>query len=142
MGRYLPIDLIDIFLYFGAISSYAGSMPRRREGRLVDLEVDILGAGIELQAQDDDFYGFALAKRIADRSGATALTAHGTLYKALSRLAERGLVESEWEDPSIAAEEGRPRRRLYRVTGAGVVAHRAETQERTVLAPSPRSAFA
>lgn len=117
-------------------------MPRRREGRLVDLEVDILGAGIELQAENDDFYGFALAKRVADRAGAAALTAHGTLYKALSRLAERGLVESEWEDPGIAAEEGRPRRRLYRVTGAGAVAYRAETEQRAVLAPSPRTAFA
>jgi PadR family transcriptional regulator PadR len=119
-------------------------MPRRREGRLVDLEVEILGAGIELQADDDDFYGFALAKRLADRAGANALTAHGTLYKALSRLAERGLVESEWEDPSLAADEGRPRRRLYRVTGAGAVAYRAETEQRAVLAPSPspRSAFA
>lgn len=117
-------------------------MPRRREGRLVDLEVDILSAGIELQAEDDDFYGFALAKRIADRSGASALTAHGTLYKALSRLAERGLVESEWEDPEIAAAEGRPRRRLYRVTGAGAAACRAELEQRTALAPSPRSAFA
>lgn len=117
-------------------------MPRRREGRLVDLEVGILGAGIELQAEDGDFYGFAIAKRIADHAGAATLTAHGTLYKALSRLAERGLVESEWEDPSIAAEEGRPRRRLYRVTGAGVAAYRAETEQRAALAPSPRTAFA
>src|SRR5262245_1673779 len=100
--------LRDIFLYFVPIASYAVGMPRRRDGRLVDLEVDILGAGIELQAEDGDFYGFALAKRIADRAGATALTAHGTLYKALGRLAERGLVESEWEDPGIAADEGRP----------------------------------
>lgn len=142
MGRYLPIVSGDIFLYFGAISSYAGLMPRRREGRLVDLEVDILGAGIELQAEAGDFYGFALAKRIADHAGAGTLTAHGTLYKALSRLSERGLVESEWEDPSIAAEAGRPRRRLYRVTGAGAVAFRAEAEQRTVLAPKPRSAFA
>ncbi|WP_136708998.1 helix-turn-helix transcriptional regulator [Agromyces sp. H66] len=117
-------------------------MPRRREGRLVDLEVGILGSGIELQAEDGDFYGFALAKRMADRTGATALTAHGTLYKALARLAERGLVESVWEDPGIAANEGRPRRRLYRVTGAGAVAYRAETEQRATPAPSPRTAFA
>ena len=37
-------------------------MPRRREGRLVDLEVDILGSGIELQAEEGDFYGFALGR--------------------------------------------------------------------------------
>lgn len=117
-------------------------MPRRRDGQLVDLEVDILGAGIELQAEDGDFYGFALAKRIADHAGATTLTAHGTLYKALSRLAERGLVESEWEDPNIAAEEGRPRRRLYRVTGVGEVAFRTEIAQRTAVVPHPRTAFA
>ncbi|MBM7504085.1 PadR family transcriptional regulator [Agromyces aurantiacus] len=117
-------------------------MPRRREGRLVGLEVDILGAGIELQAEGGDFYGFALAKRIADHAGASALTAHGTLYKALNRLAERGLVESEWEDPAAAAEEGRPRRRLYRVTGAGAIAYRAEVAQRAVFAPAPKSAFA
>lgn len=111
---------------------------------MVDLEVDILGAGLELQAEDGDFYGFALAKRIADRSGATALTAHGTLYKALGRLAERGLLESVWEDPAIAATDGRPRRRLYRVTGAGAAACSAENALRAAAAPapSPRSAFA
>jgi hypothetical protein len=30
-----------------------------------------------------------------------------------------GLLESRWEDPAIAAEENRPRRRFYRVTAAG-----------------------
>lgn len=117
-------------------------MPRRRDGRLVDLEVDILAAGIDLQLENGDFYGFALAKRLADRAGASALTAHGTLYKALGRLAERGLVESEWEDPVAAAGEGRPRRRLYRVTGAGAEVYRAETRQRSALAPSPRTALA
>lgn len=27
------------------------------------------------------------------------LTSHGTLYKALGRLADAGLLETEWEDP-------------------------------------------
>jgi DNA-binding PadR family transcriptional regulator len=30
-----------------------------------------------------------------------------------------GLLESEWEDPDVAVGEGRPRRRLYTVTGRG-----------------------
>jgi PadR family transcriptional regulator, regulatory protein PadR len=41
------------------------------------------------------------------------------LYKALQRLEEAGLLASQWEDPDIAVAEGRPRRRLYEVTGAG-----------------------
>jgi DNA-binding PadR family transcriptional regulator len=117
-------------------------MARRREGRLLDLEVDILAAGMELQGDDGEFYGFALAKRIAERSDAAALTAHGTLYKALARLSDRGLLESVWEDAEIAADEGRPRRRLYRVTGAGVLAHRAELDARRVVAVQGKAAFA
>jgi DNA-binding PadR family transcriptional regulator len=70
-------------------------------------------------ARREPFHGFELAKALADASGSRALTAHGTLYKALARLAERGLLEAEWEDPAIALDEGRPRRRLYRITGAG-----------------------
>ncbi len=30
-----------------------------------------------------------------------------------------GLLESDWEDPVAAANEDRPRRRLYKVTAAG-----------------------
>jgi PadR family transcriptional regulator PadR len=37
----------------------------------------------------------------------------------LQRLKEAGLLTSQWEDPTIVAAEGRPRRRLYEVTGAG-----------------------
>ena len=56
------------------------------------------------------------AKSLQQANGSRQLTAHGTLYKALSRLETAGLLVSQWEDP---APEGRPRRRLYSVTGAG-----------------------
>ena len=93
---------------------------RRKPGTLLPIEVDILDAGLELRrAGGARFHGFQLAKQIADHAGPRPLTAHGTLYKALQRLEEAGLLESQWEDPNIAAAEGRPRRRLYEVTGAG-----------------------
>lgn len=118
-------------------------MARRREGRLVPLEVDILGAGMDLQAADGDFYGFALAKHIAERSDAAALTAHGTLYKALARLTQAGLLESTWEDATLSENEGRPRRRLYRVTGAGELAHQRELAAiRSQAAAAAKAAFA
>jgi DNA-binding PadR family transcriptional regulator len=47
------------------------------------------------------------------------LIAHGTLYRALSRLEEMGLLKSRWEDPSIPARENRPGRRLYTLTALG-----------------------
>ncbi len=93
-------------------------MVRRRKGELLPLEVDILATGLDLQAEAG-FYGFALALELSG-DGERRLTAHGTLYKALSRMSEAGLLESRWEDAASAETEGRPRRRLYRVTGAGV----------------------
>jgi PadR family transcriptional regulator PadR len=93
---------------------------RRKPGTLLPIEVDILDAGLELRRTGGaHFHGFQLAKQIADHAGPRPLTSHGTLYKALQRLEEAGLLTSQWEDPDIAAADGRPRRRLYEVTGAG-----------------------
>jgi DNA-binding PadR family transcriptional regulator len=89
---------------------------RRRPGALIPLEVSILDAAA---SSGEPFHGFELAKALADADGAKGLTAHGTLYKALGRLAEQGLLEAEWEDPEPAVRAGRPRRRLYRITGEG-----------------------
>jgi PadR family transcriptional regulator PadR len=93
---------------------------RRREGTLIPLEASILDAGLELRSSGEpEFHGFQLAKELREQDEARRLTAHGTLYKALDRMERAGLLESRWEDPQIAAEQGRPRRRLYGVTGNG-----------------------
>ncbi len=99
-------------------------MPRRRPGAILPLELDILDAGAVLQSSEGSFYGFALARSLSGGDG--ELTAHGTLYKALSRMTTAGLITSEWEDPAVAEEEGRPRRRLYRLTGEGELARDRE----------------
>lgn len=56
-------------------------------------------------------YGFDLAR--------AARLQTGTLYPILARLEAAGWLSSEWEavDPS---EVGRPRRRLYQLTGYGM----------------------
>jgi DNA-binding PadR family transcriptional regulator len=79
------------------------------------LEASILTAGLEFS----EFHGYSLARAIQQQEAARRLTAHGTLYKALSRMEASGLLVSRWEDADSAAAEGRPRRRLYEVTGAG-----------------------
>lgn len=94
---------------------------------LLPLELTILDAGSILQAADGSFFGFGLARALADQDG-SALLAHGTLYKALNRMSEAGLLESEWEAADSAEAAGRPRRRLYRVTGAGEAALRASAR--------------
>lgn len=93
---------------------------RRKQGTLLPIEISILESGLALHAQQiREFYGFLIAKDLTEREGARKLTAYGTLYKALSRMENQGLLTSRWEDPANAAREGRPRRRLYQITAAG-----------------------
>ena len=98
-------------------------MARRKAGELIAIEIEILVEALRLTtAGQADFHGFAIAKELRDGKQSQGLIAHGTLYKALSRLETGGLLESTLEDPDIAADAGRPRRRLYRITGPGRLA--------------------
>jgi DNA-binding PadR family transcriptional regulator len=101
---------------------------RRKPNELLPIEISILAAAVDLRQRGaSEFYGFLIAKEIRERVGARLLTAYGTLYKALDRLQGAGLLRSRWEDPLVAADEKRPRRRLYQVTPLG----------ETVLAATP-----
>ncbi len=102
---------------------------------LLPLELRILDVGVALQSADGSFYGFGAARELAADDGG-ALTSHGTLYKALNRMASSGMLESEWEDASIAEAEGRPRRRLYRVTAEGQRALNAQARPASTPAPA------
>ncbi|HEX8156554.1 MAG TPA: helix-turn-helix transcriptional regulator [Solirubrobacteraceae bacterium] len=91
---------------------------RRKADTLLPLEASILLAGLQL----GEFHGYSLARTIQEHANARRLTAHGTLYKALGRMQTAGLLTSRWEDADSAVADGRPRRRLYTVTGAGALA--------------------
>ena len=105
-------------------------MPRRKVGTLLPLETEILDVALALlRAGHPTFHGFGLAQTMRQQRAARSLTAHGTLYKALGRLEEFGLLISRWED-AAAAVEARPRRRLYELTGEGArVAERARADK-------------
>ena len=51
-----------------------------------------------------------------DLSKATAIKS-GTLYPILVRLADRDLLETQWQE---ASQPGRPPRHLYRLTARGI----------------------
>ena len=109
---------------------------RRKPGTLLPLETEILDvAQSMLRSGHATFPRFGLAHAMRDQSGSRSLTSHGTLYKALGRLEELGLLSSSWED--AGAVEGRPRRRLYALTGEGArAAERARADEAVaVLSP-------
>ncbi len=54
-------------------------------------------------------YGFEIME-------ATGLPS-GTVYPVLRRLERGGFLVSTWEDPAVALADGRPRRRMYKLTG-------------------------
>lgn len=102
---------------------------RRKPGQLVPLEISICTSAWTLVRRGTtEFHGYELAKHLRDASEARLLTAYGTLYRALSRLEEMGLLESRWEDPEIPARENRPGRRLYSLTGKGEAAVKEHRQ--------------
>jgi DNA-binding PadR family transcriptional regulator len=100
---------------------------------LTAIEFEIL-----LSLAREDLHGYAMLQEIEARTGGDLSVRPGTLYRALSRLLEGGLV-AERADPADA------RRRVYHLTAAGVRVARQETARlarqvgtaRARLSPSP-----
>jgi PadR family transcriptional regulator, regulatory protein PadR len=90
----------------------------RKPGTLLPLERRLLEVAVG--HAERGVYGFALAQELAGEQGETKLVAHGTLYKALDRMRRAGWLTAAWEDPETAETQGRPRRKIYRVTGEGI----------------------
>jgi DNA-binding PadR family transcriptional regulator len=68
-------------------------------------------------------HGYEVITRLRDRSDGAFELPEGTVYPALHRLEEAGLLASDWEVVS-----GR-RRRIYRLTLAGAAALAAESKQ-------------
>jgi DNA-binding PadR family transcriptional regulator len=93
---------------------------RRKPGALVPLEISICVVAAELVTRrTPEFHGYQIARELASIADHRLLTAYGTLYRALARLEDMGMLVSRREDPEIAARESRPGRRLYTLTAAG-----------------------
>jgi len=106
---------------------------RRKPGALVPLEVSILDLALDLRRSGiAEFHGFLMVKILKARPGEKQLTAQGTLYRALDRLAKFEFVSRRWEDQLVAQNEQRPPRRLYQITGQGEAAL-AEARKRQIV---------
>jgi DNA-binding PadR family transcriptional regulator len=92
---------------------------RRKQGVLLPIEHSILETAALLRSQGvEEFHGFQIAKELEDREGARHLTGLGTLYRALGRLQQQGLLQSRWEE-LLPTGQHRPRRRYYRFVEKG-----------------------
>jgi len=75
-------------------------------------------------------YGF-------DIMDATGLPS-GTVYPALRRMGDSGLIASQWEKVAVAQKEQRPPRKYYELTKSGTLAL-AEAADRYRLADRSRA---
>jgi len=80
--------------------------PELQQGTLDLLVLRTLG--------DGPLHGWAISRRITERSREYLRVQQGSLYPALYRLEDRGLVSAEWG----ISDEGR-RAKFYRLTAAG-----------------------
>lgn len=82
------------------------------------LELEICRCAARLRGTGE-FHGYEMAKEMAAGSGRSSLAAYGTLYRALARLEDMGVLTSRWEDGDVPVRENRPPRRLYCLTALG-----------------------
>ncbi len=71
----------------------------------------------------EDLHGYALMREIEERSDGHLVPGTGSLYAALQRLMEGGLIEESSDRP---AGDDDARRRYYRITAGGRAAVAAE----------------
>lgn len=91
---------------------------------------------ILLALVDSDRHGYAIMKEVTARTDGTVKLGPGTLYGALKRLLEAGLVEegSERADPEL----GDDRRRYYRLTRLGLRVARMEARRLETMVRAAR----
>jgi DNA-binding PadR family transcriptional regulator len=83
-----------------------------------------------------DRHGYGIIQDIQTR-GVAAVPDVGTMYRALARMAEHGLIAAATRRP--ASDAGDERRNYYRITEAGLRAARAEARRLESLTRAARS---
>jgi DNA-binding PadR family transcriptional regulator len=91
---------------------------------------------ILLALADGELHGYAIMKSVTARSEGSVRLGPGTLYGALKRLLEAGLVDEAGEGAERDGDD--ERRRYYRLTDLGVAVARAEVQRLDAIVRAAR----
>jgi DNA-binding PadR family transcriptional regulator len=86
---------------------------------------------------DGEAHGYAIMQDVLKRTGGAVRLSAGTLYGAVSRLLDDGLIEEAEERPDPELDD--TRRRYYRLTELGSRGLLAETKRLTELLRSARA---
>jgi DNA-binding PadR family transcriptional regulator len=89
---------------------------------------------------DGEAHGYAIMQTVSEKSMRAVRMGAGTLYGAISRLLEEGLVEESEERPDPKMDDAR--RRYYRLTDFGARVLAAETKRMSDLVRAARSTIA
>lgn len=81
---------------------------------------------ILLALADGEQHGYSIMREVERRSAGSVVLHPGTLYRALARLLETGLIEELDERPDPARDD--ERRRYYQLTTTGIAVARAEAE--------------
>jgi DNA-binding PadR family transcriptional regulator len=81
---------------------------------------------ILLALMDRERHGYGIMKEVEQQTEGEMLLRPGTLYQAIKRMIELGMIEETDDRPDPALDD--ERRRYYRVTGLGRKVASAETE--------------
>ena len=96
-----------------------------------------------LALADGERHGYGIMLEVRERTGGRVRLGPGTLYGAIKRLKEGGVIEESGQRPDPGAEADDQRRRYYRLTGFGgeVLAAEVERLDGLVRAARRKGAF-
>ena len=96
-----------------------------------------------LALADEERHGYGIMLEVRERTGGRVWLGPGTLYGAIKRLKEGGVIEESKERPDPGEASDDERRRYYRLTGFGgeVLAAEVERLDGLVRAARRKGAF-
>jgi DNA-binding PadR family transcriptional regulator len=94
-----------------------------------------------LALADGERHGYGIMLEVRERTGGRVRLGPGTLYGAIKRLKEGGVIEESWGSSGTEADD--ERRRYYRLTGFGgeVLSAEVERLDGLVRAARRKGAF-
>lgn len=104
----------------------------------IDVHLPLTPVAFEilLALADGEQHGYRIMQEVESRSGGRVTLHAGTLYRALARLLESGLIDELDERPARGDDE---RRRYYRLTPLGIAVAKAEADRLASQVASARA---
>jgi DNA-binding PadR family transcriptional regulator len=119
-----------------------GNVPGKRSSDPGDLlPLTPVALNVLLALADGERHGYGIMLEVRERTGGRVRLGPGTLYGAVKRLKEGGVIEESGERPDSESDD--ERRRYYRLTGFGgeVLAAEVERLDGLVRAARRKGAF-